>query len=254
MAAVLNQMPVPDMADSIWAAISAQLDVVEEPGDGTNENPEVEGIEKEGEGNDPEIPATPGETDLTKDSNGSVTADNTKTDLPAAPDKNESACNSKIVRIFGKISTGGWISIASAAAAAVASTVMYNVNIRPVTPLPKAPAGPVHQKTVIAPTPDSMIISPDIIFTLPPIQMPVQFDPPPPQPDSISIAPMKIDSAELLQVPGVPDQPASPVTEPSVPPMPTTPASTTKKVKGIKGITEDDYRIGVKKDSTAANH
>ncbi len=268
MAALLNQMPVPDMADSIWAAIDAELDVVEsgeisksdsdEKVDSPKAN-DLSGQQETGDGNGPlmniEIstkPESTPEAQLPIKSAGFESENAAGTASiggQSAPTTSETERSSGLARVFGRISTGGWISLASAAAAAVAGSVLFAVYTRPVTTLPMAPSGRAAEKNVAAPTPDSFIISPDIIFTLPPAQMPVQIPPAQApthsQPDSIIIAPMQVDSTETQQETDIPEPVQPAAVTPAAPAQPPV-----KKAKGIKGISEDDYRIGVKKDST----
>ncbi|MBV7532170.1 hypothetical protein [Chitinophaga sp. sic0106] len=306
MATLLSQVPVPDMADSIWAAIAVQMDAMGDSADGMDipEHKEDEDRTQMTDGADapqvtvdadapqmtadenapqvsvsgdaPQSPVDegtlqiPGDADTPQMTEGANTPNMTgikeaeavasaanSSEIPdltsqsKQPTHAEEVDKSKIARIFGKITTGGWISLASAAAAAVAGSFMLTLHTKqPV--LPAAPSRSVPQKTLIVPNEDSFSVDPDNIITLPAIRMSVPIDSLLFHPDTIQMAPQTIDTPAVEQTEPMAD-PVAPPPATLPPAAPTTEQPKTKKPKGVGGITDDDYKIGVKKDSTIKN-
>lgn len=210
MAAKLDQVPVPDMADSIWANIALQLDAV---------------------------------ADTPDDHSSDDTKDHQQTDHQPTENNTpqQTAARKNIVKYLSK----GWYGFAGAAAAATALW-WYTSHHTPV-PEKTAPVKPVPETHAPAPPDSSTTVKPVEDKPVPAnkkkdsISLMDVLLPAVPPPDSSArqvVSPPMVDSAAVQH------QRYLPLETDSIRTVPV------KKPRGVKGITEDDYRISVQKDSS----
>ncbi|NML39943.1 hypothetical protein HHL17_22270 [Chitinophaga sp. G-6-1-13] len=210
MAAKLNQVPVPDMADSIWASIELQLDAV---------------------------------ADTPDDHSSDDAKDNQQTDNH--PTENNTAQYTAAKKSIVKYLSKGWYGFAGAAAAA--SALWWYTSHQAPAPEKTAPVKAVPETHAPAPPDSSATVTP---AETQPVPANKKKDSVSLMNVLSRVAPPPDSSARQVSPPPVVDSPAIqhqrylPLVTDSVQAVPV------KKPRGVKGITEDDYRISVQKDSS----
>jgi len=230
IAAKLDQVPVPDMADSIWASIEMQLDV---PADAQ------------------ESPDGPDTSDA-PESPGSPNAHDTPAQGPASI--------SNVVSWYGLAGLAAVVAIilwwyySRKGHAPEKITPPPAIERTPAEPPRVAPEPPPSESPSVGPA--ATPIKKNVIKTntasfhnIPHDSIHVSVD----SAIKLNLPPVKVDSSSLqnnrISLPDVDLYSTPPSARPSPPPAPLTPTSTGKKHKGVKGITDDDYKISAGKDS-----
>ena len=248
IAARLDHIPVPDLADPIWSSIEAQLDASIDPSDASTDSPVMPNTSADVQHvpNSPVVPDSPNVPDS-----------------PGAPDAPH-ALGTPAQKPASTIKHIGWYVLAAIVVAALlwwyldhkAHAPRDPILLKPLpethAPMPAAPPPPVEDSH----TPDK----PAKRKSIPPIPFPnvpkdsLRVDSPSTRPLP-SGSPSGAPSGSPSGLPSAkPDSSSFPKTKPALPDVdlygsPPPPVPRTKKPRGVKGLTDDDYKITASKDS-----
>ncbi|MBC9909471.1 hypothetical protein [Chitinophaga varians] len=210
IAAKLDQVPVPDMADSIWASIALQLDAV---------------------------------ADTPDDHSSDDAKDNQQTDNHPTENNtpHQAAAKKSIIQYLSK----GWYGFAGAAAAATA--LWWYTSHQTPTPEKTAPVKAIPETHAPAPPDSNTTITPvekkavPVILKKDSISL---IEVPPPGAPPLDSSARQVVPPPVVDSPVIQHQRYLPLETDTVQTVPV------KKPRGVKGITPDDYRISVQKDSS----